>query len=330
MTPTITTVIGLVGGLLVFVATFLADAAAVTVPRVGVLLAGSRSDATQREVDALRQGVRELGYVEGQTIAFEPRWAERKEDRFPDLAAELVRSRVDVIIATVAAAVPAAKQATTVIPIVMVVNDPVAAGFVTSLARPGGTITGLSMMSPDVVGKQMQLLREVVPKMSRLAVLWNPVNPGSPPQLRQAEAAAQTLGMRLQLVKAHTPSEIDRGFEAMTREGADAFLVLLDPVLHRQQRRIVELAARSRRPAMYPLRQNVEAGGLMAYGADLLDLYRRAATYVDKILKGARPGDLPIQQATKFELVVNLKTAKVLGLTIPPSVLLRADQVIDE
>jgi putative ABC transport system substrate-binding protein len=268
--------------------------------------------------------------VEGQTITIEARWAEKKEDRFPDLAAELVRSKVDVIVATVAAAVPAARQATTAIPIVMVANDPVAAGFVASLARPGGTITGLSFMSLEVVGKQMELLREVVPKISRLAVLWNPANPGSRPQLRQAELAARTLGMRLQLVKAQTPSEIDRAFDAMTRESADAFLVLVDPILHRQQPHIVNLAAKSRLPAIYPFRQNVEAGGLMAYGADLLDLYRRAATYVDRILKGARPGDLPIEQPTKFELVVNLKTAKALGLTIPPAVLVRADQVIDQ
>jgi ABC-type uncharacterized transport system substrate-binding protein len=329
MTSTIIRFTALIGGLLLLIAPLSADAPAGTAPRVGVLLAGSQS-GTQREVDALLQGLRELGYAEGQSITIEPRWAERKEERFPDLAAELVRSKVDVIVATVAAAVPAASKATTAIPIVMVVNDPVAAGFVTSVARPGGTITGLSMMSTEMVGKQMELLREVVPKISRLAVLWNPANPGSRPQLRQAEVAARTLGMRLQLVKAQTPSEIDRAFDAMTREHADAFLVLIDPILHRQQGRIVELAARSRLPAIYPLRQNVEAGGLMAYGADLLDLYRRAATYIDKILKGAKPGDLPIEQPTKFELVVNLKTAKAFGLTIPPTVLVRADQVIDQ
>jgi putative ABC transport system substrate-binding protein len=330
MTSTIIRSTALIGSLLLLIAPLSADAPAGTAPRVGVLLAGSHSDGTQREVDALLQGLRELGYVEGQSITIEPRWAERKEDRFPDLAAELVRSKIDVIVATVAAAVPAARQATAAIPIVMVVNDPVASGFVTSLARPGRNITGMSMMSPEVVGKQMELLREVVPKISRLAVLWNPANPGSRPQLRQAEVAAQTLGMRLQLIKAQTPSEIDRAFDAMTRERADAFLVLVDPILHRQQQHIVELAAKSRLPAIYPLRQNAETGGLMAYGADLLDLYRRSATYVDKILKGAKPGDLPIEQPTKFELVVNLKTAKALGLTLPPTVLVRADQVINQ
>jgi putative ABC transport system substrate-binding protein len=330
MTSTIIRFTARIGGLLLLVAPLSADALAGTAPRVGVLLAGSQSDRTQREIDALSQGLRQLGYVEGQSITIEPRWADRKEDRYPDLAAELVRSKVDVIVATVAAAVPAARQTTTTIPIVMVANDPVASGFVTSLARPGGTITGLSFMSLEVVGKQLELLREVVPRISRLAVLWNPANPGSAPQLRQAEVVARKLGMRLQPVRAQTPSEIDRAFDAMTRERADAFLVLVDPILHRQQRHIVELAVKSRLPAIYPFKQNVEAGGLMAYGADLLDLYRRAATYVDKILKGAKPGNLPIEQPTKFELVVNLKTARALGLTIPPTVLVRADQVIDQ
>jgi putative ABC transport system substrate-binding protein len=243
---------------------------------------------------------------------------------------ELVRLEVDVVFAAVAAAVRAARHATK-IPIVTVVNDPVAAGFVASLARPGGNITGLSMMSPAVVGKQLELLRQVVPKISRVAVLANPANPGNAPQLRQAEGVARTLGMRLQPLEAHSPSEIDSAFAAMTRERAGALLVLLDPILARprQRERIAELAARSRLPAMYALRLHVEAGGLMAYGADIFDLYRRSAIYVDKILKGAKPGDLPIEQATKFEFVINLKTAKALGLTIPPSLLQRADQVME-
>jgi putative ABC transport system substrate-binding protein len=248
------------------------------VPRVGVLSSESRSNPVLRGVDEIRQGLRELGYVEGQTIAIEYRWAEGKEERFPGLASELVHLKVDVIVATVAAAVRAAKHATKTIPIVMVVNDPVAAGFVATVARPGGNITGLSMMSPEVVGKH----------------------------------------------------EIDRAFAAMARERADALLVLLDPILarSRQREQIVDLAARSHLPAMYALRLHVEAGGLMAYGANIFDLYRRAAIYVDKILKGAKPGDLPIDQPTKFELVINLKTAKALGLTIPPSLLQRADEVI--
>jgi ABC-type uncharacterized transport system substrate-binding protein len=297
------------------------------VPRVGILLL---SDA-QSVPDAFRQGLRELGYVEGQTIALEYRWAEGKEERFPGLASELVHLRVDVIFAAVAAAAQAAKTATKTIPIVTAVNDPIAAGFVASVARPGGNITGLSMMSPEVVGKQLELLRQVVPKISRVAVLANPANPGSAPQLRQAEVAAKTLGMRLQPLEARSLSEIDSAFVAMARERAEGLLVLLDPTLggRLQRERIAELAARNRLPAMYALRLHVDAGGLMAYGADIFDLYRRAAIYVDKILKGAKPGDLPIEQATKFELVINLKTAKALGVTIPPSLLQRADQVIE-
>jgi putative ABC transport system substrate-binding protein len=297
-------------------------------PRVGVLLAGS--PPSQGETDALREGLRELGYVEGRTITIESRWAERKEERFPDLAAELVRAKVDVIVATVAAAVPAARQATPRTPIVMVVNDPMATGFVTTLARPGGTITGLSMMSPELVGKQVELLKNVAPRISRLAVLWNPANPGHPPQLQRAETAARTQAMQLQPLKAQTLGEIDRAFATMTRERADALLVLLDPILYRQREHIADLAAKRRLPAMYTLRQEAEAGGLMAYGANLFGLYRRAAVYVDKILKGAKPGDLPIEQPTKFELIINLKTGKALGLTIPPSVLVRADHLIDQ
>jgi putative tryptophan/tyrosine transport system substrate-binding protein len=299
------------------------------VPRVGVLSRGSRSDPVPRAVDAVEQGLRELGYVEGQSIAIEYRFAEGKAERLPDLATELVRLRVDVIVATVAVAVQAAKHATKAIPIVMVVNDPVAAGFVASVARPGGNITGLSMMMPEVVAKQLELLREVVPKISRVAVLGNPANPGSAPQLRQAEVAARALGVRLQPLEARGPSEIDRAFAAMTRERASAFLVLLDPMLADQRERIADLAAKSRLPAMYALRLHVEAGGLMAYGANIFDLYRRTAIYVDKILKGAKPADMPIEQPTKFELVINRKAAKALGLTIPSSLLQRADQVIE-
>jgi ABC-type uncharacterized transport system substrate-binding protein len=205
----------------------------------------------------------------------------------------------------------------------------VAAGFIATVARPGGNITGLSMMSPEVVAKQLELLRQVVPTISRVVVLANPANPGNAGQLRQAEVAAKTLGMRIQSLGAQSPSEIDRAFAAMTRERAGALLVLLDPILFREREQIADLAARSHLPAMYALRQHVDAGGLMAYGADIFDLYRRAAIYVDKILKGAKPGDLPIEQPNKFELVINLRTAKALGLTIPPSLLARADQVIE-
>jgi ABC-type uncharacterized transport system substrate-binding protein len=329
MTPTIIRLTMMVSLLLLVVPSPGAEAAG-PAPRVGLLLAGSRSDVSQLELDALRQGLRELGYMEGQTVILESRWSDRKFERFPDLAAELVRAKVDVILASVAASARAARQATSTIPIVTVVNDPVAAGFVTNLARPGGNITGLSMMSIEVVGKQMELLRTVVPKISRLAILWNPTNPGHPPQLQQAETTARTLGMQLQPLKAQTPDEIDRAFAAMTRERADAFLVLLDPILAREQGPITALATKRRLPAMYGRRVEVEAGGLMGYGANLFDLYRRSAFYVDKILKGAKPGDLPIEQPTKFELAINLKTAKALGLTIPPSVLVRADLVIGQ
>ena len=299
------------------------------VPRIGVLSGGSRSDPAPRGVDAVQQGLRELGYVEGQSIAIEYRWAEWKHERLPALAAELVRLKVDVIVATIAVAVEAAKHATKAIPIVMVANDPVAAGFVASVARPEGNITGLSMMTPEVVAKQLELLREVVPKISRVAVLGNPANPGNAPQVRAAEMAARALGLRVQPLEARRPSEIDGAFAAMTRERAGAFLVLLDPMLVGHRERIADLAAKGHLPAMYALRQHVEVGGLMAYGADIFDLFRRTAIFVDKILKGAKPADLPIEQPTKYELVINLKTAKALGLTIPPSLLLRADQVIE-
>ena len=299
------------------------------VPRVGFLSGVSRSDL-QRHVDAFRQGLRELGYVEGQSVAIEYRWAEGKYERFPELAAELVRLKVHVIVGSGGPATGAAKQATKTIPIVMVaVNDPLSSGFVASLARPGENVTGLSQLSPELVGKQLQLLREVVPEVSRVAVLWNPANPSNPAQLREADVAARALGVRLQPLEVRAPNEIDRAFAAMTREHAAALLVLADSMLINQREGIADLAAKSRLPAVYGWRLHAEAGGLMAYAADVVDSYRRVATYVDKILKGANPGNLPIEQATKFELVINLKTAKVLGLTIPQSLLQRADQVIE-
>jgi putative ABC transport system substrate-binding protein len=305
---------------------------AARVPRVGYLLPYSRSDPTiQRFLDVFRQELRELGYVEGQSIAIEYRWAEGKNERLPDLAAELVRLKVDVIVA--AGGVPvvqAARQATQAIPIVMVgPADPVAAGLIASLARPRGNITGLAFISQALVGKELELLREVVPKVSRVAVLWNPANPGNVPQLRAAEVAARALGVRLQPLEVRAAGEIDRAFAAMTREQAGALLVLLDSILLFQRERIADLAAKNRLPAVYGHRWHVEAGGLMAYGANALDISRRAASYVDRILKGAKPADLAVEQPTKFELVINLKTAKVLELTIPPSVLARADQIIE-
>src|SRR6266508_143629 len=284
------------------------------VPRVGYLSPGSSSDpARLRRFEAFRQGLRELGYVEGQSITIESRWAEGKYERYSALAADLVRLKVDVIVAVGGRATQDAQQATRTIPIVMsVVIDPLGSGLVASLARPGGNVTGLTIMASDLVGKQFEVLKEVVPKVSRVALLWNPANPGSAPQLRAAEVAARALGVRLQTLEARVPQEIDSAFAAMTKERAGALVVLSDAILLNQRRQIAELAAKSRLPAVYALMEHAEAGGLVGYGANPLDLERRAATYVDKILKGAKPGDLPVEQPTKFELVINLKTAQAL------------------
>jgi putative ABC transport system substrate-binding protein len=301
------------------------------VPRVGYLSVLSRSGPqVQRYLDAFLQELRELGYVEGQSIVIEYRWAEGKVERLPELAAELVRLKVDVLVASGGVPVAqAAQQATKAIPIIMTgPADPVSAGLVASLPRPGGNITGLAIISHELVGKELELLRELVPKVSRVAVLWNPANPGNTLQLRAAEASARALGVRLQPLEARGPGEIDRALAAMTRERAGALLVLLDSMLLAQRERIADLAAKNRLPAVYGLRLHVDAGGLMAYAANQLDVSRRVASYVDRILKGAKPADLPVEQPTKFELVINLKAAKALGLTIPQSLLLRADEVI--
>jgi putative ABC transport system substrate-binding protein len=302
------------------------------VPRLGYLSALSGSDPQlHRSLDEFRQRLRELGYVEGQSLAIEYRWAEGKIERLPDLAAELVRLKVDVIVASGGLPVAQAAQgATKAIPIIVTgPADPVATGLVASLARPGGNITGLAIISHELVGKELELLREVVPKVSRVAVLWNPTNPGNTLQLRGAEAAAQVLGVRLQPLQARGPGEIDRAFAAMTKERAGALLVLLDSMLLAQRDRIADLAARNRLPAVYGLRLHVEAGGLMSYAANQLAVAHRIAGYVDRVLKGTKPADLPVEQPTKFDLVINLKTAKALGLTIPPSLRLQADQVIE-
>jgi putative ABC transport system substrate-binding protein len=267
--------------------------------------------------------------VEGKNIALEVRWAEQKPERLPDLAAELVRLRCDVIVATSTAGTLALKQATRTTPIVMtLVSDPVAAGAVASLARPGGNITGLSLMHPDLAGKRLQLLTEVVPRPSRVAVLWNPSDPNSPPLLRATEAAARSLGVQLQLREARSATEIESAFSAMTSDRVRALIVLPGSLFLDQRKQLVTLAAKRRLAAMYPAREFPDAGGLMAYGPNFPDILRRAATYVDKILKGAKPADLPVEQPTKFELVINLKTARALGLTFPRSVLSMADEVI--
>jgi putative ABC transport system substrate-binding protein len=275
--------------------------------------------------------LRELGWVEGKNIEIEARYSEAKYERLPDLAAEVVQLRVDVLVAVAATATRAAKEATTTIPIVSVaVQDPVALGLVQSLARPGGNITGPTLTGGlAIAGKQLELLKETVPRVSRVAVLWNPTNPMLAQQVRDMEVEARALRVQLQPVEARGPEEFDGAFAAVVRASAGALLVATDPVFAFHRTQLSSLAARNRLPAMYGLRDHVEAGGLMAYGASVPDLYRSAATYVDKILKGAKPADLPMEQPTKFEFVINLKTAKALGLTIPPSLLARADQVIE-
>ena len=300
------------------------------VPRVGYISLGSSSDpARLRRFEAFRQGLRELGYVEGRNIALEPRWAEGY-DRYPALAAELLRLKVDVIVAVGGAATKATKQVTTTVPIVMsVVIDPVGSGLVPSLAHPGGNVTGTSMMAPDLVGKQLEMLKEAIPGVSRVALLWNPANPGSAPQLREAEAAARALRVRLQTLEARNSREIDSAFAAMTREQAGALLILVDAIFTNQVKQIAELAAKRHLPSIYGQREYAEAGGLMVYSSNPLDLERRAATFVHKILKGAKPADLPIEQPSKFDLVINVKTARALGLTIPASLLARTDHVIE-
>ncbi len=302
------------------------------VHRIGFLSPSSLSDPrTQRYFEAFRQGLRELGYVEGQNIDIESRWAEGKYNRLPGLAAELVRLKVDVIVTWAPPAIQAAKEATETTPIPIVMGgiiDPITTGVVTSLARPGGNITGLSNMTPELVGKQLEMLKEVVPKVSRVAVLGNPANAGNGPQMREAEVAARVLRVRLQFLEARDFEQIDSAFAAMTRERAGALIVLVNAMLADHRTRIADLAAKRRLPTVSGQREFAEAGGLMAYGASISDTYRRAATYVDKILKGTKPADLPVEQPTRFELVINMRTAKALGLTFPQTILIRAEEVI--
>ncbi|MEK7362971.1 MAG: ABC transporter substrate-binding protein [candidate division NC10 bacterium] len=299
------------------------------VPRIGYFSAGSPSGAPHL-LEAFRKGLRELGWVEGQNIVIDYRFAEGRSDRLPDLAAELVRLKVDIIVALATPAAAAAKNATQTIPIVMIgAYDPVGIGLVAGLARPGGNVTGLSFgVGMEIVGKGLELLKETVPKVRRVAILSNPANPAQSLAMREVNVAARSLGVQLQLLEARGPNEFDGAFAAMAKERVGALLVVADGLFILHRARLADLAARSRLPAIYGYREHVEARGLMSYGSSLRDLWRRAATYVDKILKGAKPADLPVEQPTKFELVVNLKTAKALGLTIPQSVLVRADEVI--
>ncbi|MEK6601351.1 MAG: ABC transporter substrate-binding protein, partial [Candidatus Binatota bacterium] len=298
------------------------------VPRIGFLAAVSPSALSAR-IEAFRQGLRELGYVEGKNITIEYRYAEGKLDRLPALAAELVRLKVDVIVTGGATNTRAAKEATNTIPIVMSQDtDPVASGFVASLARPGGNITGLSSLTADLSGKRLELLKEILPKLSRVAVFGTSTSPSTAPSLKETELAAGAFGVQLQYLDVLGPKDIETAFRAASKGRADVVLVLASAVFVLQRTQVVELAAKSRLPATYPQSDYMDAGGLMFYGPSIADLFRRAATYVDKILKGAKPADLPVEQPTKFELVINLKAAKQIGLTVPPNVLTRADRVI--
>jgi len=295
--------------------------------RIGILSGGSVSSSTAG-TEAFRQGLRELGYSEGKNIALEHRYADGKLDRLPKLAAELVASDVDVIVAQAPAAVRAAKNATIRIPIVMAHGgDPVAQGFVASLARPGGNVTGVSNFSAELSGKRLELLKEVSPKVSPVAVIWNSDAPGPVLTFQELEIAAKALKVQLESLPVRNPNEFEGAFR-IARERAGSLVVIQDVVTVRYLKRIVDLAAKNRLPAIYMDKDFAEAGGLMSYGPSQLDMYRRAAVYVDKILKGRKPADLPVEQPMKFEFVINLKTAKQIGLTIPPNVLVRADRVI--
>jgi ABC-type uncharacterized transport system substrate-binding protein len=299
------------------------------VPRIGFLLATFASVQESR-LEAFRQGLRDLGYIEGQNITIEYRWAEGKLDRLPDLAAELVRLKVDVIVTGGPTATRPAKEATSTIPIVMTQDaDPVSSGFVASLARPGGNITGLSTLAPEISGKRLELLKQTVPRLSRVAAFGNSTNPESAQSLKETELAAGVFAVQLQYQDVRDPKDIETAFRAAGKGRADAVLVLsATPALLSQRTQVVELAVKNRLPTVYHRREFVEAGGLMTYGVSNSDLARRAAVYVDKILKGAQPADLPVEQPMKFELLINLKAAKQIGLTIPPNVLVRADKVI--
>jgi ABC-type uncharacterized transport system substrate-binding protein len=294
--------------------------------RVGVL---GNSPSSHMD-DAFRKGLRDLGWIEGQNIALEYRYSEGRAERLPGLAADLVHLNVDLIVAWAAPEAGAAERATRTIPIVFLVHgDPVGGGHVANLARPGGNMTGLGQMLPELAAKQLELLRQAVPSILRVAVLWNAASRIKRLDMEEVQHAARALGVALQSREVRGLDDFDGVFAATKRERPDAILTLVDPVTFAQRHLIADFAARERLPAMYAVREFVESGGLMSYGVDLRDLFRRGASYVDKILKGAKPADLPVEQPTKFELVINLKTAKALGLTIPRSLLQRADQVIE-
>jgi ABC-type uncharacterized transport system substrate-binding protein len=299
------------------------------IARIGYLQPVAPQNGSSPFLEDFRQGLRDLGYVEGKNIQLEIRWGEGKLDRMPALAAELVRMKVDVIVAVSSPSVMAAKQATPTIPIVMPLSsDPVGDGLVASLARPGGNITGLSLMTPDLATRRLQLLKEVFPKLRPVAALWNPDYVGMAARFRQTQGAGPAIGMDVRSVEVRDSRELEDALEGLERQRPDALVLLADPLTLSQRLRIVEFAEEQRIPAIYEISQFVEAGGLMSYGPNVDEVVRRSASYVDKILKGAKPGDLPIEQPAKFELVINLKTANALGITIPKSVLLQADRVI--
>jgi len=298
------------------------------IPHVGYLTISSLSSNVARN-EAFRRGMRELGYVEGKNIVIEWRSGDGKVEQQSELVAEVVRHKVDVIVTSGPTMTRAAKQATATIPIVMAFDpDPVGNGFIAGLARPGGNITGLSALSPELSGKQLELLKEIVPRLSRVAVLGTSAEPGNAQTLREIELAAGAFGVKLQYLEIADPRDIEPAFQAANKERAGAMLVLQTPVFNPKRKQIAELALQNRLPTIYPQSEWVDDGGLMSHGVSFPALYHRAATYVDKILKGAKPADLPVEQPTKFELVINLRAAKQIGLTIPPNVLARADRVI--
>jgi putative ABC transport system substrate-binding protein len=298
-------------------------------PRIGVLLPGTSTSFAVR-AKAFMQGLRDLGYVEGQTIAIDWKWAEDRIERIPELAAELVGANVDVIVTGGTSAATALKSATRTIPIVMaIIGDPVAVGLVDSLARPGGNATGFSIIAPELGTKRLQLLKDMVPDLVSVAVVLNPKNPQSRIELNEIQAAGRTLGLRLHEIQITTEAALNEAFATLTNPVAQGLIVLTDPILFSERKRIVELANQSRLPAMYFFQEFVKEGGFVSYGPSDADLFRRSAAYVDRILKGAKPSDLPVEQPTKFDLAINLKTARALGLSVPPALLARADEVIE-
>ena len=308
--------------------TNLGNAQSGKVPRIGYLFA-TTAPAVSARIEASRQALRDLGYIEQKNILIEYRYAEGKLDRLRALVAELVRLKVDVIVSGGPAPTRSAKEATSTIPIVMALDfDPVGSGFVASLARPGGNITGLSSLAPEISGKQLEILKDMLPRLSRAAVFGYSTFPGNAQSLKETELAARVLGVQVKYLDVRDLKDLETAFRAASKESADAVLVLGGPVLISHRKQVTDLAVKSRLPVVFYVAEFVDAGGLMSYGVSVIDLFRRAATYVDKILKGAKPGDLPIEQPTKFELVINLTAAKQIGVTIPPNVLARADRVI--